>query len=67
MAKKETIINEGVSNFISAFFDGVKKNTANRFLAQAKKKGLPKEVIEIMNTIKADKDRLDYLLKKYSK
>ncbi len=66
MAKKEIIINEGVSNFISAFFDGVKKNTADRFLAQAKKKGLPKEALEILDTIKKDSERLDTLLKKYS-
>jgi hypothetical protein len=67
MTKKEKIINEGVSNFISAFFDGVKKNTANRFLAQAKKKGLPKDAIKIMNTINKDRERLDSILKKYSK
>lgn len=67
MAKKEIIIKEGVSNFVSAFFDGVKKNTGNRFLAQAKKKGLPKEALEVMANIQKDRDRLNYLLNKYSK
>jgi hypothetical protein len=67
MAKKNIIIKEGVSNFVSAFFDGVKKNTANRFLAQAKKKGLPKELTDKMELIRKETEELDRIFGKYSK
>jgi|TARA_B110000908_G_C10112063_1_gene383531 hypothetical protein len=67
MAKKEKIINEGVSKFISAFFDGISRNTTTRFLKQAEAKGMPKQVLDKLESIKKESDELDALIKKYSK
>lgn len=52
-----------VSRFIGDFFDGVQKNTANRFLAQARKKGIPSEVIKKLERIKKEKEEIDKIFK----
>jgi|TARA_R110000851_G_scaffold155602_1_gene298119 hypothetical protein len=60
-------LNEGVSKFIGAFFDNVSRNTTNRFLKRAEKRGMPKPVLDKLAKIKKESDELDALLKKYSK
>ena len=69
--KQKKRINENIfsaaKRFSDAFFDGLKTNTANRVLSSAKKAGIPKEAIEIMDNIKKDKEYLDSILEKISK
>lgn len=63
-------INElsAASRLVGAFFDGLKKNTADRFLRNAAKQGLPKEVVKKMAAIEKQKKDLEDLLNspKYS-
>jgi hypothetical protein len=67
MSKKKT--NEGLfsasKRFSDAFFDGLSKNASNRMIQKARKAGLPKDAIDVMNNIQKEKDYLDSLLKKY--
>jgi len=67
MAKKT--INELtlVSKFVGAFFDGMQKNTANRFIAKAKKRGLPKKVTDKLAQIQKEQDELEALLRDIDK
>jgi len=62
-------INElsAASRFVSAFFDGVKTNTTNRFLAKAKKQGVPKPIIDKLQKIEKERKELDSIIAKYSK
>ena len=67
MPKQKT--NEGLfsasKRFSDAFFDGLSKNASDRVIQKAKKAGMPKDAINVMNNIKKEKDYLDSLLKKY--
>ena len=67
MSKQKT--NEGLfsasKRFSDAFFDGLSKNASDRVIQKAKKAGMPKDDINVMNNIKKEKDYLDSLLKKY--
>ena len=69
MAKK--VINEGLfgaaKKFSDAFFDGLKNNAADRVLQTAKKQGVPKEVTDLLDKIKKEKEELDALLQRISK
>jgi hypothetical protein len=64
MTKKK--INEGaLTNFVSSFFDGVANNTTQRFLDKAKKKGMPKPVIDKMKQIDKERAELEKLIKSF--
>jgi hypothetical protein len=64
MSKKE--INEGVlTNFVSSFFNGVANNTTKKFLDNAKKKGIPKPVIDKMKQIDTERAELEKLIKSF--
>lgn len=69
MAKK--VINEGLfgaaKKFSDAFFDGLKNNAADRVLQTAKKQGVPKEVTDLLDKIKKEKEELDAILQRISK
>jgi cell division protein FtsL len=69
--KKEEKINEGIfgaaKKFSDAFFDGLKNNAADRVLQTAKKQGVPKEVTDLMDKIKKEKEELDAILQRISK
>lgn len=69
MAKK--VINEGLfgaaKKFSDAFFDGLKNNAADRVLQTAKKQGVPKEVTDLLDKIKKEKEELDTILQRISK
>jgi len=67
MSKQDLKELNAVSRFIGDFFDGIKTNTSNRFLARAKKRGIPKEVIKKMEKIQKEKDELEKIFSKYSK
>jgi hypothetical protein len=71
MSKEKQPIQEGLfnmaSNFVNDFFDGLKTNATNRALEKAKQNKLPKDVIEVMEKIKSDGDKLRQILKQYSK
>jgi len=67
MSKQDLNELNAVSRFIGDFFDGIKTNTSNRFLARAKKRGIPKEVIQKMEKIQKEKDELEKIFSKYSK
>lgn len=69
--KKEEKINEGIfgaaKKFSDAFFDGLKNNAADRVLQKAKQQGVPKEVTDLMDKIKKEKEELDAILQRISK
>ena len=50
-----------------AFFDGLKNNTINSFLARAEEKGMETPIITQMRKLEKEKKELEALLKKYSK
>lgn len=56
-----------VSRFIGDFFDGIKTNTTNRFLAKARKDGIPKPILDKMAKIDKETKELDAIIAKYSK
>lgn len=66
MSKKPINELSSASRFVSAFFDGVKTNTANRFLQKAKAQGVPKPILDKLQVIEKERKELDALLKKYS-
>ena len=55
-------VNEGLfgaaKKFSDAFFDSLSKNTSDRVISQAKKRGLPKEVISHMEKVQKDTEAL---------
>lgn len=69
--KKEEKINEGIfgaaKKFSDAFFDGLKNNAADRVLQKARQQGVPKEVTDLMDKIKKEKEELDAILQRISK
>jgi hypothetical protein len=71
MSKETEQIQEGLfgtaKKISDAFFDGLKANTINSFLAKAEKKGIESPIITQMRKLEKEKQELDYLLKKYSK
>jgi|TARA_B110000908_G_scaffold120502_1_gene141212 hypothetical protein len=67
MAKKKINELSLVSKFVDAFFDGMQQNTSNRFIAKAKKRGLPKKVTDKLAKIKKEKDELASLLRDIDK
>ena len=68
MEKKKINELSAASRLVGAFFDGLKKNTADRFLRNAAKQGLPKEVVKKMAANEKQKKELEDLLNspKYS-
>lgn len=56
-----------VSRFIGDFFDGIKSNTTKRFLAKARKDGIPKPILDKMSKIDKETKELDAIIAKYSK
>lgn len=64
MGKKQT--NEGVigasKKFLDAFFDGLKNNTADRFIKKAHSAKMDPRVLEKMKEIEQRKRELDDLL-----
>jgi hypothetical protein len=50
-----------------AFFDGLKNNTINSFLARAEEKGIESPIIKKMRKLEKEKRELDALLKQHSK
>ena len=60
MSKQKT--NEGLfgatKKFSDAFFDSLSKNTSRRVIDQAKKRGLPSEVISHMEKVQKDTEAL---------
>lgn len=62
--------NEGlfgaVKNFTDAFFDGLKVNATNRALEKAKQNQLPSDLIDSMQKIEDERQRLLKIIKKYS-
>jgi hypothetical protein len=71
MSKEKEPIQEGLfntaSNFVNDFFDGLKSTATNRALEKAKQNKLPQDVVDVMEKIKSDGDKLRALIKKYSK
>ena len=69
MSKKNT--NEGLFStarkFSDAFFNGLQKNTQDKFIQRAKKAGTPKALTDKMEKIRKEKAEIDALIKKYSK
>lgn len=71
MSKETQPIQEGLfgaaAKISNAFFDGLRNNTINSFLAKAEEKGMESPIISKMKELQKEKEELDALLKKYSK
>lgn len=67
MSKKKINELSSASKFVSAFFDGIKTNTANRFLQNAKNQGIPKPILDKLEKINKERKELDDIISKYSK
>jgi hypothetical protein len=63
--KKEGLFS-ATKKFTDAFFDGLKGNAVNRALEQAKQNKLPADVIDSMQKIENERQRLSQIIKKYS-
>ena len=67
MSKKEINELNMVSRFIGDFFDGLQSGTANRLIKKAADRGLPKDLVNQMDKIEKERQKLDNIIKKYSK
>lgn len=71
MSKEKQPIKEGLfgaaKQFTDAFFDGLKQNAINKALEQAKKNKMPDDVIDTMEKIEKESERLNTLLKTYQR
>ncbi len=71
MSKEKQPIKEGLfgaaKQFTDAFFDGLKQNAINKALEQAKKNKMPDDVIDSMEKIEKESERLNNLLKTYKR
>lgn len=69
MSKEKT--NEGIfgaaKKFSDAFFDGLKNNATKSMLSKAEKQGVPVPIIQKMKDLQKEKDKLDAIIRKYSK
>lgn len=70
MSKEKQPIEEGLfgaaKKFTDAFFDGLKSNAINKALEQAKQNKFPPDVIDSMERIENERQRLSQIIKKYS-
>jgi hypothetical protein len=70
MSKQKQPIKEGLfssaKKFTDAFFDGLKTNAVNKALEQAKQNKFPPDVIDSMERIENERQRLSQIIKKYS-
>ena len=70
MSKQKQPIEEGLfgaaKKFTDAFFDGLKSNAVNKALEQAKQNKFPPDVIDSMERIENERQRLSQIIKKYS-
>jgi hypothetical protein len=70
MSKEKQPMEEGLfgaaKKFTDAFFDGLKTNAINRALEQAKQNKFPPDVIDSMERIENERQRLSQIIKKYS-
>jgi len=70
MSKQTQPVEEGLfgaaKKFTDAFFDGLKTNAVNRALEQAKQNKFPPDVIDSMERIENERQRLSQIIKKYS-
>ena len=71
MSKQTQPIEEGLfgaaKQFTDAFFDGLKANAINRALDQAKNNKMPDDVIDSMEKIEKETQRLKNLVKSYQR
>lgn len=70
MSKEKQPMQEGLfgaaKKFTDAFFDGLKSNAVNKALEQAKQNKFPPDVIDSMERIENERQRLSQIIKKYS-
>ena len=70
MSKEKQPVKEGLfgaaKKFTDAFFDGLKTNAVNKALEQAKQNKFPPDVIDSMERIENERQRLSQIIKKYS-
>jgi ATP adenylyltransferase/5',5'''-P-1,P-4-tetraphosphate phosphorylase II len=65
MSKKEKINEVNISKFINKFFDAMQQGTQDRFIQQAKKKGVPDSITTRLRKIDQDKADLAAVLRKF--
>jgi len=67
MSTKKEKINEGLlsatDKFVSAFFKGLEKNTANQIIKRAEKAKLPPEALKLMKDIEDRGEELKRIMK----
>ncbi len=71
MSKEKQPVKEGLfgaaKQFTDAFFDGLKANAINKALDQAKNNKMPDDVIDSMEKIEKETERLKNLVKNYQR
>lgn len=67
MKNKKQISEASIAGFINRFLGDMQKGTQDRFIQRAKKRGIPKPVLDKLDKIKKERDELDAIIAKYSK
>ena len=65
MKKTEKLNEANISKFINKFFDAMQQGTQDRFIAQAKKNGVPDSITKRLRKIDQDKADLAAVLRKF--
>jgi len=56
----------GISSFINKFLEDMQKRTKDRFIEEAKERGLPKEVEDQLKKQEKERKYLNDIINKYS-
>lgn len=61
--QKKKLTEASISGFINRFFDDMQQGTVDRFIQQAKKKNVPKPVVQKLEKLKKEREELEKILK----
>ena len=61
--KKKKLTEASISGFINRFLDDMQQGTVDRFIQQAKKKNVPRPVVNKLEKLKKEREELEKLLK----
>ena len=67
MKNKKQISEASIAGFINRFLGDMQKGTQDRFIQKAKQRKLPKDLVDQMEKIEKERQKLDNIIKKYSK
>lgn len=61
--KKQKLTEASISGFINRFLDDMQQGTVDRFIQQAKKKNVPRPVVQKLEKLKKEREELEKILK----